>query len=145
MSLQSVIRENWRAVMLPAPSARRAWALSGGAGLACCWQQQSRQDWKGGGGRCRHGGLAQLAGSLRALSPGTCCSLSASLTCPSRRGIGLVSLLPRPSWGFLSECIWAVLATQTRLERKCFSWTFYTEAVWRWVTSSSVGVWACTL
>lgn len=57
-----------------------------------------------------------------------------------RKGIGLVSLPPKPWGSFLLECISAVLVTGTRLERKGFSWTFDTEAVWRWVTSNSVSL-----
>lgn len=55
-----------------------------------------------------------------------------------RKGIDLVSLLPRPWGAFLSECIWALLVTQTHLVNKCFSWTFYTDAVWKWMTVSQI-------
>lgn len=127
--------------MLTVPLALRAWALTW---RLLAWPVAGSSSHIRAGRRVVECavmvGWLQPAGSLRTSSPGTCCSLSASLTCSGRKGIGLVSLLPRPSWGFLSECIWAVLVTQTHLERKCFSWTFYTEAFWRWVTSSSVGV-----
>ena len=55
-----------------------------------------------------------------------------------RKGIGLVSLLPRPQGAFLLECIWTVRVTQTHFVKICFSWTLYTEAVWKWVTMSRI-------
>lgn len=102
----------------------------------------------GAGKRVVERGLAaaiRVAASLpvRAAHPGPHCSpflqLPLSPAQPAlaeRKGIGLVSLLPRPQGAFLLEYIWTVRVTQTHLVKKCFSWTLYTEAAWKWVTMS---------
>lgn len=56
--------------MLTLPLALRARALSvEAAGSACCWQQQSRQGWKEGGGMCYRGGLAAASRVTEGIAP----------------------------------------------------------------------------
>ena len=131
--------------MLTVQLALRVWLSVEAAGLASCCQQWSHWGWKEGGGMCYDcGGLAaavRVAASLpvTASSPGTHCSRSSSSTCSSRKKRHWLSVASSQAMrAFLSECIWAVLVTQTHLVKKCFSWTFYTEAVWKWVTLSQI-------
>lgn len=144
LSLLSVIRDNWRDCDIYSPIWHSEPGLSvEAAGLASCCQQWSHQDWKGGGLCYHQGGLAAASRvTVRTSSPGTHCSLFSS-TCSSRKKRQWLSVTS--SQAIMGLCIWAIVVTQMCSEKKCFSWTFYTEAVWQWVTSKSVRVWARTL
>lgn len=76
------------------------------AGLASCCQQWSHQDWKGGG-MCYHRGRPAAANRVtEGIKPrDPLLPPPARPALAGRKGIGLVSLLPRPLWGLLSECI----------------------------------------
>ena len=85
-----------------------AWLSAEAAGMASCLQQWSHWGWKEGGGTwagCSYQGccLTACEGStpwapLLPLSP-------AKPALAERKGIGLVSLLPRPQGAFLLEYI----------------------------------------
>ena len=136
-SSSSVIRDNQKAGDAQCPFGTQSLALSRGCwlgllpaavvtlGLERGWWNALWLRWAG----CSYQGCCLTAcegitpwAPLLPLAP-------AQPALAERKGIGLVSLLPRPQGAFLLECIWTVRVTQTHLVKKCFSWTFYTEAV----------------